>query len=159
MKLNLPLTYGPKIEAVKKGDCFQTIRELNQERPKTLEDKIRFHTWVNRPYRSKWDWRSPLLDLTEILRIMHDPFNGWNWASLRECNHSGLFFHHAESRINNLELLRLAQMDHVYYKSEETFTDIFEVIHPHMRYSCVGFEVLRWNPKPILITLIKEDKQ
>jgi hypothetical protein len=150
MILNLPLTYGPKIGPVKAGECQQSIRKLNQERPKTLEDKLKFHTWAGTPYRSKWDWRSPLLDIEELLRIMYDPFKGWYWASLKECNNSGVFFHHAESKITDLQLIGLAQMD--YIEPVESFTEVFLKMHPEMKYSCTGFEVLRWNPRPIGLT-------
>ena len=61
----LSLTYAPKIPLVKSGECTQTIRLHNPERPKKVGDKLILHTWAGKPYRSKWDWRLE----TEILAL------------------------------------------------------------------------------------------
>ena len=50
----MAITYQPKIEPVKDGRCTQTIRK---GRNVSVDDKILFHGWAGRPYRSKWDWR------------------------------------------------------------------------------------------------------
>jgi len=54
-----PLTYQPKIEAVKAGTCRQTIRYWNpkQPLPNPEEDTITIFTWSGKPYRSPWGWR------------------------------------------------------------------------------------------------------
>ena len=49
-------TYGPKIQAVRSGECKQTIRPLGS-RPVNQGDIITFHGWDGQPYRSKWSWR------------------------------------------------------------------------------------------------------
>ena len=54
MKAVLPMTYPPKIEAVKSGECRQTIRRGWRF---WVGDEILFHGWSGKPYRSKWDWR------------------------------------------------------------------------------------------------------
>lgn len=60
--LSLPLTYIPKIEPVKRGDCAQTIRIVNYTKAhpegnrKCVGDLVRFFTWSGRPYRSKRAW-------------------------------------------------------------------------------------------------------
>jgi hypothetical protein len=61
-KWNLPLTYPPKIDPVRKGECTQTIRILNKTKAhpegskKEGGDLIRFFTWTGKPYRSKREW-------------------------------------------------------------------------------------------------------
>ena len=51
---NLPLTYQPKIEPVRKGECTQTIRVCMPGKPKKqVGDLIRFYVWSGKPYRSK----------------------------------------------------------------------------------------------------------
>lgn len=142
---NLPLTYPPKIEPVKRRECHQTIRKLNQSKPKNIGDDIRFHTWAGKPYYSKWDWRSDLWPLNEVLRIAYNPFplnQGWYWAELVNYQDSGVYLHRAVQKITPLELLGLAQMD--YITPPESMTDLFLKMHPEMKNSYVGFEVLRW---------------
>jgi hypothetical protein len=52
----LPLTYPPKIPAVLKGECTQSIREGQRF---SIGDLIMFHGWEGKPYRSKWSFRTP----------------------------------------------------------------------------------------------------
>lgn len=54
-KHNLPLTYPPKIEAVKEGRCIQTIRV---GRKFSERDLVSFHGWEGRPYHSKWSFHT-----------------------------------------------------------------------------------------------------
>lgn len=49
----MAITYQPKIEAVRKGKCTQTIRMTDKF---TVGDSILLHGWVGKPYRSKWSW-------------------------------------------------------------------------------------------------------
>lgn len=53
----MSLTYAPKIEAVKAGKINQTIRLKRSLVPKQVGDDLILHTWKEKPYRSKWDWR------------------------------------------------------------------------------------------------------
>ena len=71
----LSLTYAPKIPLVKSGDCTQTIRLHNPEKPKMVGDKLLLHTWAGKPYRSKWDWRlkTSIEDLTLLRFPADDP--------------------------------------------------------------------------------------
>lgn len=50
----MAMTYEPKIEAVRSGECRQTIRK---GRKVSAGDEILFHGWSGKPYRSKWNWR------------------------------------------------------------------------------------------------------
>jgi hypothetical protein len=53
----LSLTYASKIPLVKSGECTQTVRLHNPDKPKRVGDKLILHTWEGKPYRSRWDWR------------------------------------------------------------------------------------------------------
>jgi hypothetical protein len=64
---NLPLTYPPKIEAVKKKQCGQTIRKGRRYK---AGDRVSFHGWEGKPYRSKWSFRTPYFTLKEVINII-----------------------------------------------------------------------------------------
>jgi len=68
-------TYKPKIEAVRAGECRQTIRPLGK-RPVKVGDTILFHGWEGRPYWSKWSWR---LEVTvkSCRRVRFDDVGMW----------------------------------------------------------------------------------
>jgi len=59
-KWNIPLTYEPKIEPVRRGECRQTIRTGRKFK---VGDLIRFYTWKGKPYRSK---RETITEYMEI---------------------------------------------------------------------------------------------
>lgn len=65
-KWNLPLTYEPKIEAVKAGTCGQTIRIGNKY---SAGDFVRFYTWLGRPYHSKRKTITGYMELKEVLPL------------------------------------------------------------------------------------------
>lgn len=79
----MSFTYEPKIPRVWSGDITQTIRKKGK-REKKVGDKILFHTWTGRPYRSKWGKRL-LVEITEILNIrvfedyMEDNYGPIRW--------------------------------------------------------------------------------
>jgi len=64
-KFNIPLTCEvhtngkTKIQAVKDGDCRQTIRPFKPDNPKEEGDLVHLHGWAGKPYRSKWEPRMP----------------------------------------------------------------------------------------------------
>ena len=65
-KWNLPLTYAPKIEAVKAGTCTQTIRTGRKFKE---GDLIRFYTWSGKPYRSKRETITEYMSLVNVFEI------------------------------------------------------------------------------------------
>jgi co-chaperonin GroES (HSP10) len=65
-------TYEPKIKAVRKGSITQTIRKRGKV-PVKVGDKILFHGWEDRPYRSKWSWRLK----TEITAVVDITVYAW----------------------------------------------------------------------------------
>jgi hypothetical protein len=63
------LTYEPKIQAVIDSRCTQTIRP---KWDKQVGDRIGFHGWEGRPYRSKWSWRAGPWEIIDIDNITVD---------------------------------------------------------------------------------------
>lgn len=59
------MTYVPKIESVRTGECTQTIRPGNKY---NVGDEILIHGWAGRPYHSKWNWRMRVT-VTEVYNI------------------------------------------------------------------------------------------
>jgi hypothetical protein len=100
-KWRLPLTYQPKIEPVRKGECRQTIRVRNVNKKtgkmapaKQVGDLIMFFAWDDRPY---WSKQIPLTEyepLREVLDITILPcgilseckeldcYSAWFWDEL-----------------------------------------------------------------------------
>lgn len=70
-KHNLSLTYIPKINAVLSGKCRQTTRVGHKF---TVGDLISFHGWENKPYRSKWSFRTPYMELIQVIDGMLYPW-------------------------------------------------------------------------------------
>lgn len=64
-KWNLPLTYAPKIEAVRNGTCTQTIR-ITGKIPKKVGDLISLHGYEN-GRGTPWTWRMPYKEITEVI--------------------------------------------------------------------------------------------
>jgi len=57
------LSYGPKIDACLRGAVTQTIRRGRRHR---VGDRILFHGWFGRPYRSPWSWRMDV-ELVDVI--------------------------------------------------------------------------------------------
>lgn len=66
-KHNIPLTYPPKVQAVREGKCTQTIRAGRKFK---VGDLVSFHGWEGRPYRSKWSFRTPYYEIHTVWDIM-----------------------------------------------------------------------------------------
>ena len=62
----IPLTYSPKIPGVLNGTIRQTIRT---RRTYAVEDRIAFHGWAGKPYRSPWSFRTEYFRLREVIPI------------------------------------------------------------------------------------------
>jgi hypothetical protein len=70
MRKILPLTYGPKIPRVLSGEIEQTIRRGWTWKS---SDMIAFHGWSGRPRRSPWSFRTPYLQVIDVLYIHVHP--------------------------------------------------------------------------------------
>lgn len=73
---NLPLTYKPKIEAVKTGKCTQSIRfctiSKSKKHPgeiirKQVGDRVRFYRWTGRPYWSHPEYITGYMELINVI--------------------------------------------------------------------------------------------
>lgn len=62
----LPLTYPPKIRGVCDGTIGQTLRPGLKY---IVGDRVAFHGWEGRPYRSKWSFRTDYFTLTEVIPV------------------------------------------------------------------------------------------
>ena len=62
----LAITYKPKIDAVYRGVCNQTIRAGWKSK---VGDKVLLHAWEGAPYRSKWSWRKTIV-LGDVFNIV-----------------------------------------------------------------------------------------
>ena len=90
MKHVMALTYEPKIEPVRSGECRQTIRK---GRRFSVGDSILIHGWEDRPYRTKWSWRIRVevqkirnisIDKRGIHRASHAVPIRWGSQTLKE---------------------------------------------------------------------------
>ena len=79
---NLPLTYPPKIEPVRKGECTQTIRfctiSKSKKHPgeiirKQVGDRVRFYCWTGRPYWSHPEYVTEYMELTYAENVVIKP--------------------------------------------------------------------------------------
>ena len=86
-KWNLPLTYEPKIAAVRSGECTQTIRPVTISKSKkhlglvirkNVGDLIRFYCWTGKPYRSKRETITEYMKITVADSIKISSF-GFFW--------------------------------------------------------------------------------
>ena len=66
-KWNLPLTYKPKIAAVRAGTCKQTIRKGSKF---SVGDSVRFFAWTGRPYHSSWEFLTDYLDIGFVQEVV-----------------------------------------------------------------------------------------
>ena len=79
---NLPLTYPPKIEPVKRGDCKQTIRfctiSKSKKYPgeiirKQVGDRVRFYRWTGRRYGSHPEYITGYMELVTVINCIVCP--------------------------------------------------------------------------------------
>lgn len=132
MKHVLPLTYKPKIADVRDGICTQTIRPCSQ-RPKRKNDLIMFHGWGGRPYRSKWNWRTPYWKITDVIPIQ----------IRSDCVIINPWIVGIERKMNQEEIEDLAKRDgfNTYHEMHQEFKRMYK-----KRLEDMAFEIIRWNP-------------
>lgn len=134
----MALTYAPKIEAVKRGECCQTIRRYNPERPKHPGDKLTLHTWAGRPYRSKWDWRLE----TTISRILRLYFPGIKDGVRPTASAQGESAWH----ISDEMLTAIAIADGIEDPSAASLRATLKRLNGIDSLIGTEWEVIRWNP-------------
>jgi hypothetical protein len=99
---NLPLTYPPKIEPVRRGECTQTLRfctiSKSKKHPgkiirKEVGDRVRFYRWTGRPYWSHPEYITGYMTLYNVKDCLvrdtgidnltfQGEFGLWDWGEL-----------------------------------------------------------------------------
>ena len=131
MKHIRAFTYKPKIVAVLKGECAQTIRPLGKE-PTFTGDTTTFHGWSGRPYWSPWTWRMEV-QIIEAFNIEVSNLeiiqNGVHWPW------------------NSSFATMLARLDHIVPPTGEQLKKVLFLLNPDCNLGKrATFQVIRWNP-------------
>ena len=147
----MALTYAPKIEAVRSGECCQTVRLLHQgkELPDDIRerimhpgDEILMHTWEGRPYRSKWGWRQRYI-VDEVLVLYCDGEDTWYWSPLdptqQEC-------HGLMDIIDDDELVDIVRRDHIDPPTVDEWEWTLLRLNGLDYLSDSDWQVIRWRP-------------
>lgn len=129
----LPLTYKPKIPGVLAGTINQSIRfdtDLQEG------DFIRFHGWDGIPYRSKWSFRTPYLQLTTAMPV-----------NIRK--NDSFYFPETEEKYSQPSefLNNLAAQDGIDPPTTEELIRVLRAMHGG---GTLHGKILRWDPKPFL---------
>ena len=129
----IPLTYKPKIPGVLSGDISQTIRIDTDLLPM---DRIAFHGWQGRPYRSPWSFRTPYLDVTMAEEIfLFDDGIAYKGADM------GGFMPIGDPRLDTL-----ARLDGI---QPATGAELIRVLHEMHGPGTHPGKIIRWDPAPI----------
>lgn len=128
----LSLTYKPKIPKVLNGELTQTVRPYNLSKPKNKGDLIMFHGWTEKPYQSKWSFRTPYWTIISSFPI-HFIGNG----KLRKADKQD-YFHDVSNTSKN----HIAVLDGFSdFNAMETW---FLETYDKKLYEMI-FEVIRWH--------------
>ena len=121
-----PLTYTPKIAGVLDGSIRQTIRV---GRKLAAGDRILFHGWAGKPYRSKWTFRTPYHTLIAVIPIMIRP--------------DGIMFEGNEEVCPWADLDELAALDGIEPPTGEGLREVLLGMH-HVPASGIEGQIWRW---------------
>lgn len=156
-KWNLPLTYAPKIEPVKRGECTQTIRIVNHTKAhpegnrKQAGDLVRFFAWSGRPYHSKrervLEEYKPIIAAWNItifptgIKFPISSFRGcfgYSPSDFRLESHRSLLW-------NTLGLSYLAKLDYISPPTGEALRDVLIGKNGKIPSEGVEAQILRWD--------------
>jgi hypothetical protein len=139
----LSLTYAPKIPLVKSGECTQTIRLHNPDRPKKVGDKLILHTWAGKPYRTKWDWRleTEISELHQLSFLPEKPSEdpGGMWVIPRLDGEDTDFE----------DITLIASRDGIVNPSPNRLCDVLRDLNALENLAMTIWEIIRW-PKPTI---------
>ena len=121
-----PLTYAPKIRGVLDGTIRQTIR-VGQKL--AAGDRILFHGWAGKPYRSPWSFRTPYFTLIAVIPIRIRP--------------DGLLFESSGEFRPWADLDEIAARDGIAPPTGEGLREVLLGIHA-VPASGVAGQILRW---------------
>jgi len=138
------ISYGPKKEAVRKGKCAQTIR-VEAKEPVMVGDKIIFHSWSKKPYRSKWGWRLRVV-VTEAIYIMLHPDCILSRKKLEGCE-STAFISNGNGdwwEYRWADLAYLAELDGIDPPTGEELERLLKSMHGDFEGGVPG-QIIRWG--------------
>jgi hypothetical protein len=140
---NLPLAYPPKIEAVRTGQCIQTIRfctiskskkHLGEIIRKQVGDRVRFYRWTGRPYWSHPEYITGYMELIDVINIDVFP-----WGI-----HGG---HLSPTWSNNTYIMNhLAARDFIDPPTGEALRDVLIGTNGKIPEKGAPAQILRWKP-------------
>lgn len=127
-KHTMALTYPPKINAVKSGECRQTIRRVGK---RIIEptDVITFHGWIGRPYRSKWSWRKEVV-VVEVIPI--------------EISKEGMFIDGIMHAWTSWYSARLAEYDYIDPATGEGLKDVLFKLNGRVPDEPMECRIIQW---------------
>ena len=140
----LSLTYAPKIPLVKSGECTQTIRIHNPEKPKKVGDKLILHPWEGTPYRSRWDWRLE----TEISEVHLLEFREDGW--LADYPWPWIWPHLDGGWPSTVELNEIARMDGIILAEAPRLFKVLAELNGCEQMQNTIWDIIRW-PKPKVV--------
>ena len=137
-KWNLPLTYAPKIEAVRNGKCMQTIR-VTGKIPKKVGDVVSFHGYQN-GRGTPWTWRTPYWEIIEVINIwiFHD---GLLNQTVDDPNRPAPWLFKWEGEICD----HLAELDYINPPTGEALRDVLIGMNGKIPLEGVEAQVIRWR--------------
>lgn len=135
-KWNLPLTYEPKIEAVKNGECLQTIRVIGKAGPKRVGDLISLHGYVN-GRGTPWTWRTPYRIITEAIPI--EIYDAGVWIDPIWCKKSSGTFWWSD-------LAWLAALDGIVPATGEELKRVLAGKNNLVNSRGIEAQIIRWSP-------------
>ena len=140
------MTYPPKVEAIKNGDCRQTTRIYNEKNPFKVDDMILIHGWEGRPYWSKWSWRRPKEPITQVINMvafehsatfMQNPITG-KYLGTESLSTLSLPWH-------DDVMDELARLDGIAPSTGHEYKSVLEGFHGRFaQFAPVHFQIIRW---------------
>ena len=142
----MSMTYAPKIEPIKTGDCRQTTRIYNYKNPFKVGDSILIHGWGGRPYRSPWNWRRSKEPVTQIVDMVvtedtamfyQNPITG-RLIGTESLKTLALPWHDGV-------MDELARLDGIVPATGSEYKLVLEGFHgPFAKYAPEHFQIIRW---------------
>lgn len=141
-KWNIPLTYEPKIEPVKRGECTQTIRT---GRKFSVGDLIRFYRWTGKPYRSKRETITGYMSLGWIKAITILPDGIVACFFSEELNlEDGVYARCTLWTWDELD--EIAKADGIVPPTGEALRDVLIRKNGPIPSKGIEAQIIRWNP-------------
>lgn len=134
------LTYKPKIPYVQSGKCTQTIRPRSIKKPAKPGDWIMFFGWSGEPFKSKWSFRTPYMQIIQTLDITFEKYK--ELIVIRTTSSAGDLHTISKGATNKLAIL-------------DGFDNFREMIRLFLKMYgnallIQTFTVIRWNPNLVL---------